>query len=66
MALAEIVQGLAREERDLDPGIELVENPRGNETLVEDFAVDTAAARDRLGWAPERSVEGSIRRLLGS
>jgi len=64
MQVAELVQQLAREELDRDVDVELVENPRGYETLVEEFAVDTSKARDQLGWTPERSVEDSIRKLL--
>ncbi len=45
--------------------VELVENPRaGEETLVEAFAIDASAARDRLGWTPDHSVEASVRDLL--
>jgi nucleoside-diphosphate-sugar epimerase len=62
--VAETVRRVAREERDLDPAIELVENPRSGETLVDSFPVDWSAARDRLGWEPEQSVEASIRGLL--
>ncbi len=64
MAVAELVQEIAREERDIDPDVELVENPRSGETMVESFEVDWTAARDRLGWEPQESVEGSIRDLL--
>jgi UDP-glucose 4-epimerase len=65
MAVAELVQRIAREETDRDPDVELVENPRaGEETLVDSFAVDTSAAREELGWAPEHTVEESIRELI--
>jgi nucleoside-diphosphate-sugar epimerase len=63
MTVAEWVAAAARE-RGLDPEIELVENPRGNETLVESFAVDTTAAREQLGWRPERSVRETVRKLV--
>ena len=63
--IAETVQTLAREERDLDPTVDLVENPRaGEETLVDHFGVDTSAARTTLGWEPRESVRESIRGLL--
>jgi nucleoside-diphosphate-sugar epimerase len=62
--VAELVAALAAEERGLDPEVTLVENPRSGETLVDEFAVDTSAARDRLGWEPERSVRESIHDLL--
>jgi nucleoside-diphosphate-sugar epimerase len=65
MALAETVRDVARAERGIDADIELVENPRaGDETLVEEFAIDTSVTQDRLGWTPERSVEASVRQLL--
>ena len=64
MSVAETVKRVAREERDLDVDIELVENPRSGETLVDTFDVDTAAIERALGWTPEQSVEASIRELL--
>jgi UDP-glucose 4-epimerase len=63
MAIAELVAGIAAEHGE-EPPIELVENPRGDETLVEEFAVDTSAARDRLGWEPTHDVESTVRELL--
>jgi len=64
MSVAETVKRVAREERDLDVDIELVENPRSGETLVDTFGVDTTAIEQTLGWTPEQSVEASIRELL--
>ncbi|MFB6141788.1 MAG: NAD-dependent epimerase/dehydratase family protein [Halorientalis sp.] len=64
MAVAETVADIAREERGLDPAVELVENPRSGETMVESFPVDTSDARTTLGWEPERSVAGTVRDLL--
>src|SRR6056297_820483 len=66
MTLAEWVAEIAAEERDIDANIELVENPRGNETLVDTFDVSTEKARDRLGWEPRETVESSIRKLLSA
>jgi len=64
-ALAELVARLAREERDIDVDVELVENPRaGEETLVSEFPVDTARAAADLGWEPGRSLEGTVRDAL--
>ena len=65
MAVAETVQRVAREERDLDVDIEIVENPRDGETLVDAFEVDTTATERALDWTAEQSVEASIRELLG-
>lgn len=61
MAVAERVQEIAREEQEIDVDIELVENPRSAETLVDTFTVDTTDARDRLGWQPERTVVDAVR-----
>jgi len=66
MAVAETVARIAREERDLDPEVTLVENPRSGETLVDSFAVDTTAIERDLGWEPTRTVESSIRELLSA
>ena len=62
--IAERVKELAREELGREVDIQLVDNPRSGETLVEDFTVDTTKARERLGWEPEHTVEESIRDLL--
>jgi nucleoside-diphosphate-sugar epimerase len=64
MELAEMVAEIAEEERGLEPDVELVENPRGNETLVDTFTVDTTTAREQLGWEPRETVRVSIRELL--
>lgn len=61
--LATRVQTVAMAEGH-DIEIEIVENPRSHETLVDQFAVDIHAARERLGWAPELTVEDGIRELL--
>jgi len=66
MELAETVAEIAEAERGLEPAVELVENPRGNETLVDTFTVDTTAAHERLGWESKESVRASIRALLAS
>jgi nucleoside-diphosphate-sugar epimerase len=63
-SIAELVRDVAVE-HGYDPSVELVENPRGGgETLVSDFPVDTTRARERLGWAPERGVEETVRELF--
>lgn len=64
MALAEIVRGVAADVRGISIDIELVENPRAGETMVEQFSVDISAARDQLDWEPIKSVQESVRRLL--
>lgn len=44
--------------------IDLVENPRKNETHTENFEVDTEDIRKLLGFKAKRSVEGEIKSLL--
>ncbi|MFB6298341.1 MAG: NAD-dependent epimerase/dehydratase family protein [Salinirussus sp.] len=63
--IASIVRDAATGIAGLDPEVTLVENPRADEeTLVREFSVDTTRARDGLGWEPDRTVEGSVRRLI--
>ena len=66
MTVAERVKALVRAELGREIDIQLVDNPRSGETLVEDFAVDTTKARDRLGWEPEHTVDASVRERLRS
>jgi nucleoside-diphosphate-sugar epimerase len=62
--VAELVREAVAAERGIDVPIELVDNPRDDETLVSDFAVDTARARADLGWQPERTVAEAVRDLV--
>ncbi|PSQ52999.1 oxidoreductase [Halobacteriales archaeon SW_8_65_20] len=62
--MAELVARIAREERGLEPTVELVANPREAETLVEEFTVDTTAVRETMGWEPHHTVEATIREQL--
>jgi UDP-glucose 4-epimerase len=62
--LAEVVCRVVREERDREVAVELVENPRDEDARVADFAVDTTAARETIGFEAQRSVEGTIRELV--
>jgi len=64
MSVAETVQTVAREERSIHIDIELIENPRSGETMVEEFAVDISAARDRLGWKLNERVEQTVRKAI--
>jgi UDP-glucose 4-epimerase len=64
MTLAEWVAEIAAEERGIDADIELVENPRSGETLVDSFDVSTESAREHVGWEPRESVRQSVRELL--
>lgn len=63
-AVAEIVRDAAEDELETTADVELVENPRSAETMVEQFSVDISAAYDQLGWEPTESVHESVRRLL--
>lgn len=64
MEIARIVQEIADDEVGIDADVELVENPRGNETLVDRFEVDTSKAREQLSWEPRHSIEESVRELI--
>lgn len=65
MTVAEMVQEIAEDELGRDVAVKLVENPRqGEETLVNQFSVDTSKSHEQLGWSPEHTVEESIRKLL--
>jgi UDP-glucose 4-epimerase len=64
MRVAEIVRKIAREEREIDVDVELVENPRSAETMVEEFGVDTSSARERLKWLTKEKVKESVCRLI--
>ncbi len=62
--VAKLVQTIVREETGEEPPVELVENPRGNETLVSDFEVDTTRIERELGWEPRRTVRESVEALV--
>jgi UDP-glucose 4-epimerase len=61
MDIAELVSQVANAERNIDVDVELVENPRSGETLVERFPVDTTRTREELGWSVEHSLEDTVR-----
>jgi UDP-glucose 4-epimerase len=63
MRVAEMVREIGRE-LDIGVDIELVENPRVDETMVEEFEVDVSASHEVLGWKRTESVKRSISRLL--
>lgn len=63
-AVAELVTEIAVDEAGIETAIELVANPRGNETLVADFQVDTATAHETLGWETRHTVTDSVRKLI--
>jgi UDP-glucose 4-epimerase len=64
MEVTELVRESATEECGIDVDVELVENPRSDETMVEEFGVDVSAARNELGWKNKEGVKGSILKLL--
>ncbi|HET7322830.1 MAG TPA: NAD-dependent epimerase/dehydratase family protein [Halococcus sp.] len=64
MDIAELVARVAREERDIETDISLLENPRSGETLVDTFPVDTTRTREKLGWHVEHTLEDTIRERL--
>ena len=64
MAVAEIVQEAMDAERGTTVTIDLVENPRSDETMVKEFGVDISAAKAALGWEPAESIRDSVRQLV--
>jgi nucleoside-diphosphate-sugar epimerase len=64
--IAETVRSHCRDQCGIDPDVKLVENPRGNETLVEQFTVDTTRIRNQLGWTPDETVNETIEGLLAN
>jgi nucleoside-diphosphate-sugar epimerase len=64
MEMAELVADIAADQGHERPDVELVENPRGNETLVSDFDVDWSSAHEQLGWEPTQTVEETVEELL--
>jgi len=64
MTVAEIVQEVSEAELETTVSVELVENPRRGETMVEEFGVDISTANTALGWEPVESVRDSVRQLV--
>jgi len=62
--VAEIVQNTANSLLETDVNVELVENPRRNETVVERFDVDTSSTQQTINWRPEEIISDSVHRLL--
>jgi UDP-glucose 4-epimerase len=62
--IANRVQTIADEEAGIETDVDLVENPRGNETLVRNFSVDTTRAHDELDWNVTHSIDETIRTLI--
>ncbi|OSP10590.1 oxidoreductase [Halorubrum ezzemoulense DSM 17463] len=64
MEVAEIVRETASEECGIDVDVELVENPRSNETMVGEFGVDISDAGEQLKWRIKACVAASVQELL--
>ena len=64
MTVAEIVRNAAEEELGTEIDVDLIENPRSAETMVEEFSVDISKAKSVLGWKPNKTVAESVQRLL--
>ena len=64
MAVAEIVEEAMEAERGTTVAIDLVENPRSDETMVKEFGVDISAAKATLGWEPAESIQHSVETLI--
>jgi len=61
MRVAESVREIATEERGIEIDIQLVENPRMGETMVEEFSVDISDARGVIGWKVQESIVSTVR-----
>jgi UDP-glucose 4-epimerase len=64
LGLAETVQEVVEEERSYAVDIEMVENPRGDESAADDFTVDTSEAREAIGFEARESVEETVREIV--
>ncbi|TKX66493.1 NAD(P)-dependent oxidoreductase [Halorubrum sp. SP9] len=64
MEAAEIVQNAAEDVLETNVDIELIENPRGNETVVERFDVDTSNTQSTINWNTEEFISDSVYRVL--
>jgi len=64
MAVADIVREAASEECGIDVDIELVQNPRSAETMVQEFGVDISTVGEYLGWQPNEGINESVQHLL--
>ena len=64
MEVAEIVQSTADDVLKTDVDITLVKNPRGNETVVNRFDVDTSTTKQVINWETQEEVSESVYRLL--
>lgn len=64
MTVAEIVRNAAEEDLGTEIDVDLIENPRSAETMVEEFSVDISKAKSVLDWKPNKTVAESVQRLL--
>jgi UDP-glucose 4-epimerase len=62
--IAETVQAIVEDERGFRVPIELVDNPRSDETEVGDFDVHTDRAREVIGFEATRSIESAVRSMV--
>ena len=62
--IAQLIADVAADERDIETDVEIIENPRSGETLVDSFPVDTSRTEADLGWSAEHTVEETIRDRL--
>ena len=63
LELAETVQDVIAEERGYTVEIDLVDNPRSDEAVADDFTVDTTEAAEQIGFDTEWRVAEFIREL---
>jgi UDP-glucose 4-epimerase len=64
MAVAEIVQEATEAERGTTVAVDLVKNPRSDDTMIKKFGVDISGAKAALGREPAESIRDSVRQLV--
>ena len=64
MSVAEVVREAAADELGIEVDVELIENPRAAETMVEEFGVDISQTQNSLSWVPQYSVSKSVSQLF--
>ena len=64
MRVAKIVQETAQEIREAEVDVKLIENPRVDETMVEEFRVDISNTQKTLNWNVQESVEEAVQEGL--
>jgi len=62
--IAETIRDVIEDVHDFEVDIELIENPRAGETVVERFDVDTSNVREQLDWTARTDITSAIEALV--